>query len=82
MNQRKNIIGSCGYNFIDFENSKVEIGYDIGKAYRGNGYAPEAIQSILDYSFNSLNMNRIEAKVELEDFNSIKVLQKLNFTFE
>ncbi|MFD3270089.1 GNAT family N-acetyltransferase [Paenibacillus dendritiformis] len=76
------IIGSCGYNSIDFENAKAEIGYDIAKAFWGRGYASEAICSLLDYAFSSLKLNRIEAKVEPENVNSVKVLQKLNFTFE
>ncbi|MFP3918596.1 GNAT family protein [Lysinibacillus telephonicus] len=76
------IIGSCGYNSLDFENDKTEIGYDIAKNYWGKGYAPEAISTLLNYAFNSLNLNRVEAKVEPENLNSIKVLQKLNFTFE
>ncbi|MFD3262216.1 GNAT family N-acetyltransferase [Paenibacillus lentus] len=76
------IIGSCGYNAIDFENEKAEIGYDISKAFWGRGYAPEAISSLLNYAFSSLKLNRIEAKVEPGNVNSIKVLQKLNFTFE
>ncbi|PFD88755.1 hypothetical protein COE15_27005, partial [Bacillus cereus] len=32
------IIGSCGYNSLDFENSKTEIGYDISKAFWGKGW--------------------------------------------
>ncbi|MEK4141744.1 MULTISPECIES: GNAT family N-acetyltransferase [Paenibacillus] len=76
------IIGSCGYNSIDSSNAKAEIGYDISKDYWGEGYAPEAIQSLMDYAFNTLNFNRIEAKVEPENNNSIRVLQKLNYTFE
>ncbi|UNK21021.1 GNAT family N-acetyltransferase [Paenibacillus sp. N3/727] len=76
------IIGSCGYNSLDFENAKAEIGYDIAKSFWGRGYASEAIYSLLDYAFSSLKMNRIEAKVEPENVNSIKLLQKLNFTFE
>lgn len=76
------IIGSCGYNSIDFENAKAEIGYDIARAFWGRGYASEAICSLLDYAFSSLKLNRIEAKVEPANVNSVKVLQKLNFTFE
>ncbi|WP_054022962.1 GNAT family N-acetyltransferase [Bacillus sp. FJAT-28004] len=76
------IIGSCGYNSLDIENAKAEIGYDIAKSFWGRGYASEAISSLLDYAFSSLKMNRIEAKVEPENVNSIKLLQKLNFTFE
>lgn len=76
------IIGSCGYNSIDFENAKAEIGYDIARAFWGRGYASEAICSLLDYAFSSLKLNRIEAKVEPANVNSVKVLQRLNFTFE
>lgn len=52
------------------------------KLFWGKGYAPEAILSLMDYAFSTLEFNRIEAKVESENINSIKVLQKLNFTFE
>ncbi|MNI08161.1 putative ribosomal N-acetyltransferase YdaF [compost metagenome] len=76
------IIGSCGYNSLDFENAKAEIGYDIAKSFWGRGYASEAIRSLLDYAFSTLNLNRIEAKVEPGNANSIKLLQKLDFTFE
>ncbi|MBD8499557.1 GNAT family N-acetyltransferase [Paenibacillus arenosi] len=76
------IIGSCGFNYLDFEHAKAEIGYDIAKTSWGRGYATEAIQSLLNYGFSTLELNRIEAKVEPENVNSAKVLQKLNFTFE
>lgn len=76
------IIGSCGYNSLDFENEKAEIGYDIAKSFWGRGYASEAVSSLLDFAFSSLKLNRIEAKVDPENANSIKLLQKLNFTFE
>lgn len=76
------IIGSCGFNSLDFENAKTEIGYEIAKSFWGRGYASEAIDALLNYSFSCLEMNRIEAKVEPENANSIKLLQRLNFTFE
>lgn len=76
------IIGSCGFNSLDFENEKAEIGYDIARAFWGRGYASEAISALLDYAFSTLKLNRIEAKVEPENVNSVKVLRKLNFMFE
>ncbi|MDC6159347.1 GNAT family N-acetyltransferase [Bacillus cereus group sp. Bce005] len=76
------IIGTCGFNSIDFENAKAEIGYDIAKAYWGKGYAPEGISALLNYGFETLKLNRIEAKVEPANVNSIKVIEKLHFTFE
>ncbi|OIJ17104.1 GNAT family N-acetyltransferase [Anaerobacillus alkalilacustris] len=76
------IIGSCGYNNLDFENAKAEIGYDLAKKHWGKGYASEFISTLTSYAFNSLNFNRIEARVEPDNINSIKVLQKLGYTFE
>ncbi len=76
------IIGSCGFNSFDVENATAEIGYDLAKAYWGNGYAPECISALVDYAFTTLNINKIEAKVEPGNINSIKVVEKLHFTFE
>ncbi|MCP1144419.1 GNAT family protein [Lysinibacillus endophyticus] len=76
------IIGSCGFNSLDFDNEKAEIGYELAKSHWGKGYAPEAIDGLLDYAFNTLKLNRIEAKVEPENINSIKVLEKLHFIYE
>ncbi|WP_462406311.1 GNAT family N-acetyltransferase [Gracilibacillus sp. Marseille-QA3620] len=76
------IIGSCGFNFLDFENLKTEIGYELGKEYWGKGYAGEAINCLVDYAFHTLHFNRVEAKVEPENSNSIRLLEKLHFQFE
>lgn len=76
------IIGSCGYNSLDFENLKAEIGYEISKEYWRNGFASEVILKLLDYAYNTLHFHRIEAKVEPANINSIRLLEKLNFQFE
>lgn len=76
------IIGSCGFNFLDLENEKAEIGYDIAKDHWGKGFAPEAISALIDYAFGTMNFHRIEAKIEPENVNSIRVMEKLGFTYE
>ncbi|MGP4064282.1 GNAT family N-acetyltransferase [Oceanobacillus sp. M65] len=76
------IIGSCGYNTIDFANGKTELGYELAKGHWGKGYASEAIRELMNYAFEELNLHRIEAKVEPENKNSIRLLQNLEFTFE
>lgn len=67
---------------LDFEHSKVEVGYELSKAVWGRGYASEVINSLLNYAFLDLDINRVEAKVEPLNTNSIKTLRRLNFTFE
>jgi len=61
---------------------RAEIGYDLGFPYWGRGYAPEAIRTLIRFGFESLLLNRVEAKVEPENINSIKVLRKLRFVEE
>ncbi|MDQ0231806.1 GNAT family N-acetyltransferase [Metabacillus malikii] len=80
--ETKELIGTCGFNTLDFENMKTEIGYDLAKPYWGNGYALEAINALVSTAFTTLNFNRVEAKVEPENKNSIKVLERGNFIFE
>lgn len=76
------IIGSCGYNCIDKNNARAEIGYELGKDFWGKGYASEAILTLMKEGFNERKLNRIEAKVEPQNSKSIKVLEKLGFFFE
>ncbi|MEX3913935.1 GNAT family N-acetyltransferase [Bacillus paralicheniformis] len=76
------VIGTCGFNMIDQENGRAEIGYDLGRIHWGKGFASEAVQKLIDYGFTSLNLNRIEAKVEPENTPSIKLLNSLSFQKE
>lgn len=59
-----------------------EIGYVIGKAWWGNGYIPEALDSIVKYLFQSSDVRRIEAKCDIRNQQSRKVLEKCSFTLE
>jgi len=76
------IIGSCGFNYVDFENGRAEIGYDLGKDYWGKGYASESVYALMNYWFHDLGLNRIEAKVEPKNNQSILLLEKSGFQFE
>lgn len=76
------IIGTCGFNYIDFNNAKAEVGYDLDKSFWGQGYAKEAISCLIKYAFTDLGLNRIEAKIEPQNLSSIKLIERLNFTYE
>lgn len=82
MKSTNKIIGSCGFNYIDFENGRAEIGYDLGKEHWGEGYGAEAVLTLIDYWFSGLGMNRVEAKVDPKNSQSVKLLEKLGFQLE
>ncbi len=57
----------------------VELGYMLGKRYRGYGYATEACQAVLDYAGEVLDMKVVTALVRKSNKASIRVLQRLEF---
>lgn len=82
LKKTEQIIGSCGFNYFDYEHDRAEIAYDLGKDFWGHGFAAEAVRALLHHGFHDLNLNRIEAKVEPQNRNSVKLLSKLGFFFE
>ena len=76
------MIGTCGFTKIDEENNVVEIGYVINPAYWGMGIATEAVERIIDFAFEELQANRIEAKFIYGNDASLAVMQKVGMKFE
>lgn len=57
----------------------AEIGYRIGEAYGGRGYASEAVRLALANGFGALRLARIEAVARPENEASIRVLTRNGF---
>jgi Acetyltransferases, including N-acetylases of ribosomal proteins len=57
----------------------AEIGYWIGEAYWGKGYATEAVKRLVDYAFHELNLLRVYAYIFEYNIASMKVLEKVGF---
>jgi ribosomal-protein-alanine N-acetyltransferase len=73
------VIGLFGYNYWDRANFKAAIGYDLKRAYWGRGIMPEALRGIIDFGFERMNLNRIEAHTNTENAASVRMLAKLGF---
>lgn len=76
------IIGTCGFLNISKENFRGEIGYELHQNFWGKGIMGEALNQIIKYGFEEMGFNRIEALIEPENNNSIKLIEKLNFMKE
>jgi ribosomal-protein-alanine N-acetyltransferase len=72
-------IGTCSYEKIDNHNRSGEIGYDLLKKYWGHGFMAEALSAIIDYGFESLRLNRIEAHTAAINSASRNLLRRLGF---
>lgn len=76
------LIGTCGFNVWSRTHSRVEVSYDLARAYWGKGVMTSCARAICDYAFISMGVNRIQATVADDNFGSIRVLEKLGFQTE
>lgn len=76
------LIGVAGFNTWNRQNYCGEIGYDLAQPYWGWGIMKEALSVIIDFGFQQMALNRVEAEVMVENRQSIRVLEKLGFTKE
>ena len=76
----KNIlIGTiCLFSFSE-ENNKCEIGYELLPDFQRQGIMKEAIEKIIDYAFNIIKVQKIEAVPHKGNNSSINLLEKLSF---
>ena len=60
----------------------VDVGFAFMPNYRNKGFGFESTSAILDYAENKLGIKYIVAITDLDNFNSIKLLEKLGLKFE
>lgn len=56
-----------------------DIGWFIDPKYQGNGYATEAAFAVLNFMFNSVEIERIETSAAISNQASWKLMEKLGF---
>lgn len=74
------LIGSCSLH--RFGPGRAETGYDLNRAYWGQGIMTEAMRAVLTYVFDVLELHRVEAVIDINNAGSKALLSKLGFTYE
>lgn len=74
--------GAGGYNGLEKEHKKAEIGLWLLKEYWGRGILKEIMPVLFELGFTQLDLNRIEGYVLHENAKCKKGLSKINFTHE
>jgi ribosomal-protein-alanine N-acetyltransferase len=76
------LIGTiCLWNFSE-DHTVAEIGYELNNAYQGNGYMNEAISSVIQFAFEKISLQRIDAYTQGGNAKSIRLLEKNNFILD
>ena len=68
----------CLFGFSD-EHSKCEIGYELLTNFQRQGIMKEAAEKVIDYAFNTIKVQKIEAFFHRDNQSSIKLLEKFSF---
>jgi len=68
----------CLFSFSD-ENDSCEIGYELLTNFQGQGIMKEAVEKVIDYAFNTIKVQKIEAFFHRDNQSSIKLLEKFSF---
>lgn len=72
---------------IDFvkwlpKHSRGEIAYTLSHRYWGKGFTAEAVKALLEFGFTEMQLNKIEAPIVPDNFQSQRVLEKAGMKFE
>lgn len=73
------VIGMCGFNYWVRHDRRASIGYDLARAYWGQGLMTEAVRAVVEFGFANMNLNRIEADADGRNPASARVLHKVGF---
>ena len=76
------IIGTIGYMWIQTDNAVAEVGYSLARAQWGQGIMTEALSAVIEYAFDSLHLNRVEAIHEPANPASGAVMRKCGMQYE
>jgi len=76
------VIGTVTLFNLNFDNKRAEIGYGLDYNYWRKGYVTEALDALLSYAFDVLELHRLEADVDPRNEGSIRTLEKMGFQRE
>ncbi len=73
------MLGSiCLWKFSS-DRKTAEVGYDLNPVFQGEGIMNECLQSIMEFGFQKLDLDRIEAYTQKNNEPSKRLLEKNNF---
>ena len=73
------MLGSvCLWNFSE-DGKTAELGYDLAPAVQGMGFMNEALQKVLNFGFEDLKFEKIEAYTQENNKPSIRLLERNGF---
>lgn len=74
------MIGTCGFTEIYEREKRAEVGYVIAPDFHRQGFAPEALERVMEYGFLTLGLNKLSGRFMEDNDASRKILERFGFT--
>jgi [ribosomal protein S5]-alanine N-acetyltransferase len=75
-------LGWCSLTGWNPDYRSASLGYCLNQQAWGHGYATEAAAAVLQWAFDTLELNRVQAETDTRNTASARVLEKLGFVRE
>lgn len=82
LRDNKEMIGACAIRNIDHIHHSAELGGEMIPEYWGKNLALEAVQAVVSFGLQKLNLHRIEASVFPENRAAIFLMEAIGFKKE
>ena len=69
-------------DLFDYTTNSAGVGVIIAKNYRRRGFAKEALKLLSIYSFETLNLKKLDCNIEKDNLASIKLFTSCSFKLE
>lgn len=76
------VVGNCGFNTINHQLDKVEIGYWLGRQFQGKGIITRACQALIHYAFTELAIDKVQISAAEHNQPSRAVCERLGMQLE
>ena len=76
------VIGNIAVTVLHDETEAAELGYCMSRAFWGRGIMPEALRAVMDYLFDTVGLNRVEAAHDVNNPKSGRAMEKAGLKLE
>lgn len=80
--EHNKLIGTCGFIRYDPDHNKGELAYALSCDYWNKGIMTEAVKKIIEFGFENMDLNKVQARCIKENIGSEKVMIKSGMKFD
>lgn len=76
------VLGTCTLFNVDLPHRRAEVGFAFRRDLWGQGFATEALGTLIQFAFDTMGLHRLEADVDPHNERSQRVLERQGFRRE